>query len=293
MGPIAQRLVRNLLRDDPRHGRWVRSQMGHAMHVHLDAEMMLRIQALAEAFPAVEFEGRIPHREIILEGFFGDSRRDDMALVVCQGTGNILAMPMVDMDCIYVGVLLPENPPSKAIQPFFRFRPRTGEVDSLAPSPTGEDVRYAQEMANVLDLLFVFMAEPRFIVPDPFSPLKRSMAARAIGQKALKHTWIKLAWTVGGKTRAKGDQPGSAPQKAFHMVRGHWRDYGDRQTPKAERRPGRDGWWVWIESYKCGNPALGEIKHHYQPRLDPEKSGKAVVNVLAARQWQAMEDFTL
>jgi hypothetical protein len=150
-----------------------------------------------------------------------------------------------------------------------------------APKDGGEGI--AALLTERLDLLFSFMAEPRFVKQTPVSRARRQMAAKKIGQKALNHTWVKVGWTVGSSVRAKGNTPGSAPQKAYHMVRAHWRKY-DRQTAKSERRPHRPGWWVWIDAHYSGNPALGEIKHSYQPKLDdPGKSSRAVHGIVAAR----------
>ena len=289
MGPIARAMWKTLNRKG-------QGLLESAMHVHLDQDFIRRVFDLANAFPATEYDGYMPHNYVFLEGFFGeDNGETPIGLIVQRSMGELPEAGITE-ETIGVSVIIPENPDGKRSQFMCGYQPRKKELVFMDKFLKGQDretfekseeFQRCQEIINAIDLLFTLMAEPRFIRRDNFSPLKRNMAARATGKKALRNTWIKLGWTIGAETRPKGNVPGSAPRKAFHMVRAHWRHY-DHQTKMGQQRDGREGWWVWIEAHYSGNPALGEIKHHYMPKLDSQKSARTVVDVLTGRAFRAL-----
>jgi hypothetical protein len=259
-----------------------------AMHVHLEDEFVIRIIEIANSMPIVDYEGRLPGPVVFLEGMFRVKGADkDVGLIVSERPLHYA--PSYNVDERWVYAVVPTNPHTSVIQLFCSFVAKTDHVfmgrDDLLDK---ESYDLAREILASLDTLFSLMAEPRFVEQTPFSRLKRSMAAKAIGRPALRHAWVKLGWTIGSVTRAKGNIPGSAPQRALHWVRAHWRRY-DHQTPKAVHRPHREGWWVWIDRHRSGNPALGEVKHHYVPKLDdPGKSSRVVHRVVASKIAQAV-----
>lgn len=292
MGPIA-RAIRATAPPEAQ-----RRLEDHTMHVHVESDMLSRVFSISRLFPASGWDGRLPFRRVVLEGFRrpGEMPFAFMVEDTTQLPKNELLQYHAHAD-VLIHVMIPSNDPGDRIQLVCGFNKRSRNLilpDTIFDGIPPEDVESSDEFVRSceiidgLDLLFTFMSEPRFVEQTPFSRLKRSMAAKAIGRPALRHTWVKLGWTIGGVTRPKGNVPGSAPQRAFHMVRAHWRRY-DHQTPKAVHRPHREGWWVWIEAYYAGNPALGEVKHHYAPKLDdPGKSSRVVHRVVASKIAQAV-----
>ena len=285
MGPLAQIAFKHSDADYKKH-------LSEAMHVQLDPTMPRRVYEISEAFPADEFEGKLPHSKVFIENFMSVKTEDGhspVGLLVMRDDDAGLG----DDGSIYVFASFAEPTENGSIgRALFGYRPRTRTISFDINRTAGrteeeveksEDFEEACAQAAALDVLFMLMCEPRYVRQTPMSKLKRQMAGKKIGQKALRHTWVKLGWAIGADVKAKADPGGTAPAKAFHMVRAHWRNYGDRQTAKAERRAGRDGWWVWVDSHFSGNPALGEIKHHYQPKLDDAKSARVVRDVLMAK----------
>jgi hypothetical protein len=269
-----------------------RALLEKAMHIHLDDDFVGRVFDIAAAFPAVEYEGKMPNDLVFLEGFLSDRGQSPVALFA-QRVGKNATRFDVPEDSIGIFVVIPSNPEDQISQFMCSYSGKDRLLRFGSNWATGmteedfaatEDYRQSALTANALDLLFTLMTEPRYVKAEPCSKLRRSLAASAIGKPALRNTWVKLQWTVGGETKAKGNVAGSAPQKAFHMVRAHWRCY-DHQTPNSVERPGRGGHWVWIKAHYAGNPALGEIKHHYSPKLK-EESEPTLQHVMAARHYQ-------
>lgn len=275
MGPLTRAAVEQNPQDLP--------LFREAAHVSISAEMWSRIKDIAITLPDKSpWEGRLPYPETVIE----IENFASLFVSIVKGVVVISLARHADSEInSYRGPIIKFAPRSDEVWLIDEFN---AHVDSIEGAPEQAGEVLATIFAITLDLLFSFMAEPRFVEQTPVSRIRRGMAAKKIGVPALRHTWVKVGWTIGGTTRAKGNLPGSAPQKAFHMVRAHWRKY-DRQTPKAERRAHRHGWWVWIEAFYSGNPALGEIKHQYHPKLeDPGKSSKLVHKVVAARIAQTL-----
>lgn len=280
MGPMAQMAFRHSDSD-------FRNHLSEAMHVTLDDGMPHRVYDISAAFPADEFEGKLPHDKVYIENFMLAPFHDEIVPV------GLLVMWEEETDTIYVFSSFHQPMDDGSIgRALFGYKPKTRTISfdinrtagrTEAEVEASEDFRGACAQASALDVLFMLMCEPRYVKQTPVSKLKRKMAGKKIGQPATKHTWVKLGWTIGSDVSARQDPGGTAPAKAFHMVRGHWRSYGDRQTAKAERREGRVGWWVWVDSHFSGNPALGEIKHHYQPKLDDDKSARVIRDVVMAK----------
>ena len=280
MGPMAQIAFRYSDSD-------FRNHLSEAMHVTLDETMPKRVYDISAAFPADEFEGKLPHSKVFIENFMSAPLNGETVPV------GLLVMRDDESDTIYVFASFHRPTDAGSIgQALFGYKPKSRTISfdknrtagrTEAQVEKSEDFEESCAQAAALDVLFMLMCEPRYVKQTPVSRLKRQMAGKKIGQKALRHTWVKLGWAIGADVKAKADPGGTAPAKAFHMVRAHWRNYGDRQTAKAERRAGRDGWWVWVDSHFSGNPALGEIKHHYQPKLDDAKSARVVRDVLMAK----------
>ena len=126
-------------------------------------------------------------------------------------------------------------------------------------------MRQGVQPAQIADVLMNLMAEPRFVKRNPVARHVRRQYARET-KRGVPDVWIQLAWEIGSEVKAKGNVAAACPMRAYHMVRAHWRYY-DHETPKSETREGRDGFWVWIEATHRGHPALGEIRHHYKPRI--------------------------
>ena len=254
-----------------------RADMETAAHIHVSREMWARINELVKLLPDDAcFEGRLPAPVVVLE---------------IEGLRSVLFTSNGE----WVGVMCLAEEGSPTLNLALCFYQKRGNhmrfSDTSFLGEPKENLLGLNEfqalvhmICNKADLLFSLMAEPRFIVQNPVSRLKRAMSGKATGRPALRHTWVKIGWTIGGSTTPKSTIAGSAPARPFHMVRAHWRNYFDRHTKSAEERPYRPGWWVWVEAYYSGNPALGEIKHHYRPKLeDPGKSSRVVHATIAAR----------
>lgn len=251
-------------------------ELENAAHFILDEGFGKRMIDLSIDCPPGDYEGRMPAPKVFIEGL--------------TPTG---ALYLIDMgDSIEVNALHP-NGEGPWLTTFGAYRKKSNQLaltEEAAAGMSDEEIDKSDiflglvALANLADLFFSLISEPRFVVQRPVSNLKRRMAAKSIGKPALRHTWVKVGWTIGGSTTPRNTVAGSAPARAFHMRRAHWRNYGDRHTKNAERRPHRAGWWVWVEAHYAGNPALGEIKHHYCPRLeDPGKSSRVVHTNIAAR----------
>lgn len=232
------------------------------MHVFVPDDMAERVWEIAKGLPwDAPNEARLPAPSVVVEIGGGSCLFVQEGLevrfhVLTGGIGHVASIERGECDIRYTG--------------------KAGPLD-------GWREKVAAQTVIVMDLIFSFMAEPRFIRQTAFSRARRKTESRQYGG-ALPNTWVKIGWTIGASTTTKIDRAGSAPIRAFHMVRGHWRNYKDQKTPKGERRPGRPGWWVWIEAFYSGNPALGEIKHHYMPRIeDPGRSSRLVHANVAAR----------
>ncbi len=143
----------------------------------------------------------------------------------------------------------------------------------------------------VLDVVLSLIAEPNLV--------KRSAPSRAMRRQARKAGanppalgWYKVGWTIGSEVRAQQGSGGADYTLPLHFSRAHWRR-SERGKPSAERRPGRNGWWVWVKHSFKGHPDNGIKLHHYMPTVEP--NGKSAATIAATQQmlkaWQAERGF--
>lgn len=277
MGPLTARAWREMTPEE-------KPRLESAGHVLIDKAMWDRLYEIAISLPPeVDFEGRLPFPATVVE---------------VEGYASMLMEPTTtgkEGPLVAVHLLSEHEGMYSGLWGAYMVRGNQVHLGKNFKKYMAQNDLAIQNLSTIcakVDLLFSFMLEPRFIAQSPVDRHTRRRAGRMLPEQAMKHTWVKIGWTIGGSTRPKVTTPGSAPQRPFHIVRAHWRLY-DRQTPKGERRPHREGWWVWIESHYSGNPALGEIKHHYTPKIeDPGKSSRIIHQTIAARIAQTVNPQT-
>jgi hypothetical protein len=138
-----------------------------------------------------------------------------------------------------------------------------------------------------LDILLALLCEPRLVKRSAANKSTRRRAARVFRNTPLPE-WHRVTWTIGDKVVGRDRNQGTGDRRPLHFCRAHWRR-ADSGMPSAERRPGHDGWWVWVSHSFKGHPDFGVRLHHYMPNIDPD--GKSLAAIAAAEamvgQWRA------
>lgn len=283
MGPITQ-ILYNQASITPK----LQAYMLTSHHFLTSWDFMQRVLEISMAFPVIEFTDKMPQRDMFIE-------------VVDSEEGALYILgPDTTLDGVIAISASRINPDTGQVEleSLGHWRPRTSTVGLTKERREKLGNLTDQELNNhpvvhklwsVAAWLSTFVElvnEPRLVErSSPPRAMRRRLARQLSAQgHEIPTTFVSVGWTIGDKTTPKGNVPPEVGgHKAFHMVRGHWRDYGDRHTPKAERRPGRPGWWVWIDWHWSGNPAYGVIGHSYRPKIDREKSARVILDLAQSR----------
>lgn len=146
---------------------------------------------------------------------------------------------------------------------------------------------WLSQIVGILDICLALISEPRIVRASPVPRAMRKRSEKAnVSPPALG--WHKVGWTVGSETKAKQGAGGQDHSMPLHFCRAHWRR-SEPGKPSAEKRPGRNGYWVWVKHSFKGHPDNGIKLHHYMPRVDP--SGKSAPIIAATKdmykEWDA------
>jgi len=285
MGPIALELYQRLrAQGDPESLKGARI-VQEAAHFQVDEDFMDTCITIAATFPCTEFSDKLPARSVFLH-VCGKNSADDIAFYLGPDMTlpDVVAMSIFSRtDAHGVGHWRPRTR-MVGLLDTVRDRMRDLTEEQIKQS---EEFREAYHLAEVLNTVCELLCEPRIVERNIMPRADRKRAARDMGGAALPTIWAQVRWNVGDTTRQKGARTGTGEGKgkgkAYHMVRAHWRNYGDRQTQNSEERPGRPGWWTWIDTHHSGNPAFGIVGHRYDPKLHPEKSASAISSLIASR----------
>ena len=284
MGPITQQLFNDIelvVPLNPAEAKRARDYILKCAHFYISRDFMDTIIEIVSAFPITDsFSGKMPHDDVVIE-------IEDTGLFIL-GPDTALGKDVVAMT---------SYAPGGDATGVGHWRPGTMMVgitkkQEEAILSRGEDLKTSEEFndawaaAQTLSTLLELLCEPRITtLGKPSRPLRRQ-AERLVARTGseLPTVFATVGWTIGDKTTGRGNTPPeSGGRKPFHLVRGHWRDYDDRHTPKSVQRKGRPGWWVWIESHWSGSPAYGVIGHNYRPKIDPDKSARAMLDLALSR----------
>lgn len=293
MGPLAlftYNRLKHIMDRDP-EGRAYLDTYRRSAHFLVDNEFFNTVSRIAEEYPVAEFSDKTPDEYVFVE--VSDPGGIDKHTFWEIGPDNTLP-GVVSMT---VTLLDRRTETGFYTEHVGHWRPKTGEVGisqkvrekypnlTLAEMVQTSEWQHTRDLAHLFSTMMELFCEPRIVKRVPHDRPTRKRAAKAVGVGVadLPTTWARVAWNIGDKTVAKKDNSDGKTGRPYHLVRGHWRDYKDRHTPKAERRPGRPGWWVWIDSHHAGNPAYGVVGHRYEPRLHPKRSTRAVIDLMASR----------
>jgi hypothetical protein len=294
MGPLAQRLYQEFEdmkiamkandMPEPNFGptRAMEEMRDSAFFV-VDHDFFKKCVDIAEAFPVVEFTDKLPHRSIVIEVEGGP-----LALPTAYFLGPDLTLG----DCIAIMAYQPAT--DDAGHALGHWRPKTPMVGVTKEirdriEGRGEKVSESDEfelvhtVASILNTMVELICEPTITNMHPLPRHTRRQAERLLGKGNLPEWVSKVSWNIGAKRSGGTSQDGSGSGKAYHLVRAHWRSYGDRKTPSGVERPGYSGFWVWIDSHHSGHPANGIVGHKYSPKMgDP--ANQVVAFLKASRQ---------
>jgi len=142
-------------------------------------------------------------------------------------------------------------------------------------------VEHAAELRRVFSLLACIND-----IPVGISPVRASKGFVAGGRyrKFLDHSVITLNLPKGREPRVVARRALIDARRRDHSVRGHWREDW-RHPPKPKElcdhkwyTDGRhrmcekfEGFAVWINEHRRGDPSLGSVSHEYRLKHDPEK----------------------
>lgn len=115
---------------------------------------------------------------------------------------------------------------------------------------------------HTLDIIFSLIAEPRLTTLQPPSRPMRRRAQRVF--QGVVPAWNVVKWRVDAPTTPKNADPMPGTRMPLHYCRAHWMR-GQEGWPKAEQRPGKEGWWVWRRHSWKGHPDFGVKLHRYRP----------------------------
>jgi len=284
MGPLALELYRRLDASFP-EAKVARRIMQTGAHFSLDMDFWTTCRDVTLAYPIIEFPVHLPAENVFIE---------------VNGLGrNGSTLWMLGPDTTLQGVvaisMFTRDDGVDRMESLGHFRPRTKAVNFTSEKlrtfgdMTAAEVIETPEFlalyntASTLATVCELLCEPRLVERVQMPRADRKRAARAMGAVGLPTTWARVRWNIGEKSVSKNQQATEGHGRPYHMVRGHWRNYGDRHTKNSERRPGRPGWWTWIDTHHAGNPAFGIVGHRYDPKLHPEKSALVVRDLIASR----------
>lgn len=288
MGPLTLELWRR----DPK----IRPVLSGAMHVSISSAVQKVVLSIvsaeieqmasdlqkpkSEAYDAV-FEVRMPAPAVCLEF---EEENPGVLLLVRDESGWVSVLPFNDEDSSY-DFYHRSGPPLS----FRSTRDAAKDDNSVLwmnpkfTSGTGSREEHKLRMARMAmsaDTTLSLLAEPRLVVRGEPSRSDRRRAQRALGAN-VPLAWSRVTWTVGAPTKAK-DEPGDEThRKALHFCRAHWRR-SHEGAPKAELRPGRSGWWTWVEGCFKGHPDFGIKLSTYVPKVDPGGKSAAALSAMAA-----------
>lgn len=264
----------------PRMARKAAEQLIGAAHFQIGVKTLDRIFEIVDAYPVTEFSEKLPSQIVAVE---------------TEHEVMILSPDLKLGDCISIALF---NPEKTSLLHLGHWRPRTAmvglgenyreaaEAEAREKGIRVEDskiFRTVYDTASMLATLMELMAEPRLMESSPPPRAARRQAQRELGDVPLPETWRVVSWTVGANFRPGAANNETGQRRPYHLVRGHWRSYGDRHTPKSELRPGHPGWWVWIESHHSGHPDFGVVGHDYRPKLQADLSSRAITELISGR----------
>lgn len=282
MGPIALKLYKTLETQAHPEAKAGMDSLQGAAHFQIDIAFFNTCVDIASKFPCAEFSGRLPAESVMIH-VTGNAQLPDVAFFLGPDVSlpGVVSMSMFTMtEAHSIGHWRPQ---SKMVGIVDTVRAGMKGLTAAEIMETDEFLTahaYAESLSTICELL----CEPRLVERTGPSRTQRRQAERELKGKPLPTTWARVTWNVGDTTRVKGDRTGEGHGTAYHMVRAHWRNYGDRQTKTAIQRPGRGGWWVWIDSHHSGNPAFGIVGHRYEPKLHESKSVNAIEALIASRK---------
>lgn len=281
MGPIALNNYRRILAQGSPEALRAAETIRKSAHFQIDDDFLDRCAQIAETYPCEEFTDKMPAESVFLE---------------CHSPGKEGICFMLGPDTTLPGVVAMSAMTETGAMGFGHWRPRTSQVGLLdtvrakmGHLTSGEIIKTpefqeAYFFAHVLSTVCELLCEPRLVERNPMPRADRKRLLREFGEGHMPTTWSRVSWNIGDQTRPARQKSTEGHGKAYHMVRAHWRSYGDRRTPSGEQRPGHDGWWVWIDTHHSGNPAFGVVGHRYDPKLHPEKSANAIRDLIAGRK---------
>lgn len=290
MGPLALTLYNFIARHEGRdpEAKHALNKMRASAYFLIDLSFLETCRDIAAQFPPEDFTDKMPAEDVFIEVEHPSGWRTGYMLGPDATLGGVIAMSSIVEDKessegYRLGDIGHWRPRTCAVGITNRARARYPKDASEEQVMAGEHFNNAVKMAELLSTMMELLCEPRLVERSVPSRADRKRAARALGEAGLPTTWARVTWNIGEKTVSKNQKADEGHGRPYHMVRGHWRNYGDRQTASAERRPGRPGWWTWIETHHAGNPAFGIVGHRYDPKLHPEKSALVVRDLIAGR----------
>lgn len=136
-----------------------------------------------------------------------------------------------------------------------------------------------QLIAMLSDAILALIAEPRLVQKTAPQRCHRRRAERQLGPIGVP-AWHRVSWTIGSESLRNKDRSGSGAPLPLHFSRAHWRRT-EEHKPKAQRRPGKPGWWCWVKWSFKGHPDFGVRLHHYMPRIGSEEAQR-LATIMAA-----------
>lgn len=264
MGPLTLELYKKF-EDAGQHE--ATAYLRKCAHFILDRDFLERAIDVADAFPMEYFTDRLPHTDCVFEM----TNRTGVACVFTLG-------PDMSLDGV---VAISAYMAGRGLRPLGHWRPRTKMIgltqsvrDEIVAEGTDPKDSYEfsvlGDAATILNTVCELLVEPRIVTLDKPPRHMRRRADRVLPSDGDPTVWNSVKWNITGQTTGKSSGRENGPQKgkAYHLVRGHWRNYGERQTANGERRAGKPGWWVWVDSHHSGNPAFGIVGHKYEPSAD-------------------------